>query len=214
MVMSKALIAAVAAGTAAAGTASAAHIDFVDYTAANGEQGVADGFSDDFNGVSVTFSTTDGDPNRFFAYFDGPFDGRVAGLGLCEVMESGPGSECLDTSQDNIRAGSNVMLTFSSAQILSGFSFSDKEHFSLNSNDANTLLVGVNGGALSAMTFADMVAATFTGVTSITFGFDGQNGVQYYVNSLQTPLPAAAPLLLAGIAGLTFASRRKRAAAI
>ncbi len=124
-------------------------------------------------------------------------------------MESGPGSECADLSEDNIRAGANILLTFSSPQSLSGLSFTDHEHFDLNGNDANTFLISLNGGAFAPMTFADAVAATFTGVSSIAFGFDPANGVQYYVNSLETPLPATAPLLLAGLAGLGFAARRK-----
>lgn len=209
--MYKTLTAAIAAIAASSGAAHAAHINFVEYAAANGEQGVADGFTDDFDGVSITFSTTDGDPDRFFAYFDSLFDGKPAGLGLCEVMEAGPSSECADTSQDNIRAGSNVMLAFSSAQTLSGFSFTDMNHNSLNANDTNTFLLSLNGGAFIAMTFADAFAATLSGVNTIAFGFDPADGVRYYLNSLTTPLPAAAPLLLAGLAGLGFAMGKRKA---
>lgn len=206
----KNLFVACAAGVMAAlGAANAAVLDFVGEAAGN-ERGVANGSVIVMDGLAVTFSASNGG-NTAFAYFDDLFNGNPGGLGVCSTLEGAPPSECLNSADDSIRNGESVTLTFSTAQNLSGFSFTDRDHLSLNSS-LNTLLI--NG---LEFTFADVVGLTaavvaaITGVTSVTFAHGGSNATEFYVNGFTAvPLPAAAPLLLAGIAGLGFASRRRK----
>ncbi|NNE41750.1 MAG: VPLPA-CTERM sorting domain-containing protein [Marinicaulis sp.] len=63
-------------------------------------------------------------------------------------------------------------------------------------------------------TFAEAVGLVMMGVALLRFAFNEPGiGVQFYVNSFEAdvaPLPAAVPLLLAALAGLGFASRKKK----
>ena len=212
--MKKFLVACVAGTLASAGgfvgAANAAFVNFVAEAAGN-ERGVADGTTIVMDGLAVTFHAGPGGSD--YAYFDDLFEGRPAGLGVCQKLEGAPPSECDDTTDDNIRAGESVTLTFDGPLNLSGFSFSGEEHYDLNSSSETLLRNGVE------FTFADVanltaaVAAVVTGISSIEFAYGGSNAAQFYVNwfTAEIPLPAAAPLLLAGIAGLSFASRRRKA---
>ena len=211
----KYLLAALTAGLLAAPVgASATYLDFVAEAAGN-ERGVADGTTINFGGLDVTFSSLSA--GSFYAYFDDLDQGKPAGLGVCETLVSGPGSACADTGDDNIRAGDAVTLTFGETVTVSNFSFTDADHNDLNMNDTNTLLIAINDpNAFMVYTFADAVALVVAGVDLIRFGFDANDGVQYYVNGFEAsavPLPAALPLMLAGLGGLGFAARKKRKAA-
>lgn len=194
------------------GPANAAVIDFVAEAAGN-ERGVADDTTINFDGLDVTFSSLSA--GRFFAYFDDLSGGKPAGLGVCEVLVAGPGTECANPADDNIRAGDAVTLTLGATSTLSGFSFTDANHDDLNMNDTNTLLIAINDpDAFVQYTFAEAVALVIAGVDLIRFAFDESGtGLQFYVNSFNAapiPLPAAAPLLLAGLIGLGFASGRRK----
>ena len=209
----KKLLAAFAAGCAlCSASAHAVYLDFVAEAAGN-ERGVADGTVINFGGVDVTFSSLSA--GAFYAYFDDEFLGNPAGLGVCEQLISGPGSGCAFGGDDNIRVGDAVTLTFDEAFKLSNFSFSDRDHLDLNGNSTNTLWIAINDpNNFVQYTFAQAIATTFYGVELIRFAFDEGSpfGVEYYVNgfSAEVPLPAAAPLMLLGIAGLTAIRRRKR----
>ncbi|MFC2952938.1 VPLPA-CTERM sorting domain-containing protein [Marinicaulis aureus] len=216
--MRKALISVAAVAAAGLGVAHAAVLDFVAEAAGN-ERGVADGTVINFDGLNVTFSSLSA--GAFYAYFD-DLDalGKPAGLGVCEVLAAGPGSECANTADDNIRADEAVTLTFDQTVAVSGFSFTDKDHNDLNSNNINTLLIAINDPMdFVQYTFAEAVALVIAGVDLIRFAFDttSQTGAQFYVNGFEAvpsdvPLPAAAPLLIMGMAGLSFAGRRRKQA--
>ncbi|WP_411817982.1 PEP-CTERM sorting domain-containing protein [Hyphococcus sp. DH-69] len=209
----KKLVFGLAATLAAfAGSAHAVYLDFVDEAAGN-ERGVADGTTINFGGLDVTFTSLSA--GAFFAYFDDLDQGKPAGLGVCEVLVAGPGSVCADPSDDNIRAGDAVTLTFDTEVTVSNFSFTDADHDDLNSNNVDTLWIAINDpNAFVQYTFAEAVALVIAGVELIRFAFDEVgNGRQFYVNGFEAepvPVPTAAPLLLAGLAGLGFAARRKR----
>lgn len=192
------------------GPANAAVIDFVAEAAGN-ERGLADGTTINFDGLDVTFSSEDG----YYAYLDDLSAGKPGGLGACEALIGGSGTVCSDTADDNIRADASVTLNLGITSTLSDFSFTDMDHNDLNTNDTNTLLIAINDpDAFVQYTFAEAVALVIAGVDLIRFAFDESGtGAQFYVNRFDAapiPLPAAAPLLLGGLAAIGLASRMKR----
>jgi hypothetical protein len=209
--MKKYLTAAICAGLLSCASANATLVDFVAEAAGN-ERGVADGTTINFGGLDVTFSSLTDD--LFFAYFDDVSNGP-GGLGACKELISGPGSACLDPSDDNIREGDAVTVTFGETVNLSNLSFSDKDHQSLNFNDTNSLLIAINDPmAFASYTFAEATMLVIAGVDLIRFSFDNSgSGREFYVNSFEAstvPIPAALPLFISALFGLGFASRRGR----
>ncbi|WP_282059241.1 VPLPA-CTERM sorting domain-containing protein [Roseobacter litoralis] len=212
--MNKFLTATLAAGVAVtlAGAASAATLDFIAFAAGN-EQGVADGTTLNFDGLDVTFSAGPGGVGADYAYFDDLSGGKPAGLGVCTTLTSS--AQCNPSSDDNISMDGStgpewVTLTF--GDTLSSFmvtSFYDASHNSLaTSND--TLFI--NG---TEYTFAAALGVDFGGTDSVEFLYGGTSASQFYVGGVEAsivPVPAALPLLLAGIGGLGFMARRKRKA--
>ncbi len=169
---------------------------------------------------------------RVNPYLDGPGGGApTAGLGVCRALDAQ--NQCDPGSDDNITFGEAVQIAFTGAPggrfDVRYLSFVGDGHVDFNGNNTNTLLVGTNAGSVTRYTFAGAVAAALSGaflnVLSIEFYFDDgtwdalglnanglqQNGDQFYIGSISdVPIPAALPLLLSGLAGLGFASRRKR----
>jgi len=198
------MLAAAAVSLGAATAAPAATLDFM--AEANGnERGVTDGTVLTLDGLDVTFTSSD------FAYFDS----GDAGLGVCKVLTAS--DQCNPSSDDNVTEGESVTIAFDAAQDLSGFAFRDANHHPLASTE--TLRFGVNGGALSQVTFADMGGLTFKNVLSATFAYDdgGGDANQFYVQGVTAtaavPLPATLPMIAAGLGALGLVGRRRRRAA-
>lgn len=214
----KHFIIAAAATLAATAGANAAVLDFVAEAAGN-ERGVADGTTINFGGIDVTFSATNGS-----AYFDDVSSGP-GGLGVCTTLASRTladgtviPNQCTPSSDDSISSDPDgdeaVKLTFADAITLSDHTFNDFGHNDISSRADLTLLINVNDAGFTQFTFAQAAGLVIAGVRSIEFAIDtSATGIGFYLSSVQAvPLPAAAPFLLTGLAGLGFASRRKRRA--
>lgn len=191
--------------------AGAATLDFVAEANNNGERGVANGTTLTINGVDVTFNAGNG-----VAYFDRSSAAEVlrggAGLGVCSTGLTNA-AQCNVPSDDNVTISEAVTLSFNSAQTLSGLLFNAEGHQALTSNTL-TLQFGINGGALSSFTFADLMTQSFSNVTSATFAYGGTNPDQYYVSALTAvaavPLPATLPLMAGALGLLGFGAKRRR----
>lgn len=209
--MKRLIAACIAGGLAASGAANAASLNFVALAAAN-EHGVDDGTVIVIDGLAVTFSASG--PGGGYAYFDDVFNGLPGGLGVCETLAGPAPADCGPGADDNINAGESVSLSFPVAVSLSNFSFSGEEHVSLNASLSTLLINGMSFTFADVFNFTPAVMAALSSLTSVAFAYGGASPAEFYVNSFTAspvPLPAAAPLLLAGLAGLGFAGRRKRA---
>lgn len=235
----KILTTTILAATLSAGGASAAVLDFL-AAATNNERAFHDGTTVTIDGLDVTLSAGlqsnyGADPavtDDAYAYYDH----GDAGLGVCRnvsdftVSSTGKANRCDKVSgdptsgagDDNVTVSEYVTLAFDTLQNLSSFTFRNSNHNPITST-TETLLVGLNGGALTQYTFAALGGAfpSFFDVSEITLAYD--NGAstanQFYLSSVtaeedpnlnEVPLPAGLPLMLAGLAGLGVASRRRK----
>ena len=185
-------------------SASAATLSFVE--AADGDQRRL------FNSETVTFpdgfsvQVFTSNPDRFSGFLADRFEGANRGLGACEYRDQD--NFCFEQLDPRIGETENVSLVFSQVMNLSNFSFNRPGSAGLALNDDGTLLI--NG---ESFTFADAAIVSIAAQV-ITFAFGGENPQAFFLASLDaalpTPLPMAAPLLLSGLAGLFFVSRRRK----
>ena len=145
----------------------------------------------------------------------------IGGLGVCRVLDQN--AQCADSGDDSIDGENGIAeavnILFSNGPInIFGLSFRDGNHNQIN--DSLGLLQytigfgnGTNTGLITS-TFADLVALAAGGIADVSFINLGYNNTDFYLESISdVPLPGALPLLISGIAGLGFASRKKKKAA-
>ncbi len=224
-----------------AAPASAGTISFADYASGN-EGGINNTSTINFGGTNIEFRAgfdldTDangwnsithisGNTGPFFSYFDDVSNGLPAGLGVCRALDgaggtTAPGAECLDSGDDSIDGENDIdeaiLLFFTDGPFdLLGLSFRDGAHNDIN-NSMGLIEFGIMGSGLGVggiTTFADLVARAiageFVGATSMTLGYVD---TEFYLESISdVPIPGAIPLLLSGLAGLGFASRKQKKA--
>lgn len=214
-------------------SASAGTINFGDY-AANNEGGVENKSTITFSsGDRIRFYTGDGlninTPGQpdLFPYFDDHDDsGNPGGLGVCRVLDGlpgngAPGADCLDSGDDSID-GENGIVESIWLEFIDGpfdirmLSFRDGDHKDIN--NSNGL---VQWGATTATrsfggtnTFAELVAMAIAGdLDGTTFFGLAFVDTDFYLSSISdVPIPGAIPLLISGLAGLGFATRKKKTA--
>ncbi len=83
------------------------------------------------------------------------------------------------------------------------------------SQSQSTLLVGINGGGLSATDFVTEINTTYFDITSITFAYGGTSADQFYISAVDltpdTEVSEAGAIALFGfgLAGLGYVRRRR-----
>jgi hypothetical protein len=216
------IAAAALSATLLSAPASAGIIDFANFAAGN-EQGVVSGTSLNIDGVNMTFSAGDVyDDGIYNPYFDDIANGKPAGLGVCRVLDGS--QQCADSGDDSIDGdlgiSEYVAIIFDDGPFsVLDISFRDGTHNLLNTDNVSLLnwaiLDGVGGVISSGVdTFSNVLALAtsgfFANVAGIGFGYID---TEFYIESISdVPLPGAIPLLISGLAGLGFASRKKKAA--
>ncbi len=188
----------------ATSAAQAATLDFVAEAAGN-ERGLQNGSTLTFDGLTVEFQSS------HFAYLDDRSGGKPGGLGVCKVLTSS--AQCNPGNDDNLTFGESVTLIFDRMVSISGLSFGDANHNSLNAS--NKMLRIDTGAGLTPISFMQAVSATFEKVNQITFAYGSSNPSQFYVQNLTAtpvPLPAGIVLLGGALGALGFARRRRAAA--
>lgn len=170
---------------------------------------------------------TSGSTGPFFGYFDDVSGGKPGGLGVCRELDgaagtTAPGADCKDSGDDSIDGEGGIdeaiLLLFKDGPFaINGLSFRDGQHNDID-NSLGLVEFGFNGmpggGVGGITTFADLVARAiageFEGATSLALGYVN---TEFYLEVIsEVPIPGAIPLLLSGLAGLGFASRKKKTA--
>ena len=228
-------LAAVAFG--AIGPAHAGKIDFVAAAAGTPQDrgGIVNNTPTIIDGVNMSFFATrvgsGGNVVEAFAYLDDLNSaGLPGGLGVCGGLGTinGVSNQCLPSSDDNVSPfngngtpGRNEKITinfldgpFEIEQLSFNGTINGVEHLSLNNFAGGVLNIITSLGGVETsylnMTFAAASSFMFGQVDWIRFE---SVDTPFYLSAInEVPVPAALPLLISGLAGLGFASRRRKSA--
>ena len=153
-------------------------------------------------------------------WLDGPSSGNPGGLGVCQDLSNG----CENDPRDNIEGLEGVKIIVNTPILVGDIWFRDGNH-ELNFDDETILGVSIDGDPFMMFMLADVVNAlgVFSGLantpiaSSIVFANLGTNARagekgDFYIAGFgaEVPLPAALPLLLSGLLGFSFFSRRSK----
>lgn len=155
-------------------------------------------------------SNADGDPDLGIPFVDAVTGAAFANPGNVLIVQEDPNADGgLDTNPDDAGDGGIIEFVFDQVvNILSFEVFDDVTNFTVTTDVAGqteTVNIGEDNEAL-------LVLLNFDGVQTLTFDFGNASGaidnITFEVPAI--PLPAGMPLLLAGLAGLGYMSRRRR----
>ena len=208
---------------ATAPTALAATIDFV-ALAANHEGAYSGGT---FGNLTLSASAVGN--GYSVPYLDDLYGGRPGGLGVCSFRNgacAGKGDDNLGFVQDKQGAAmESLRLAFSSPVTITGLSFGNRDHFALSMQELIIGGIARMTSTLGTMSVSIVLAANefLTLTHSATGGKKASKARDFYLSSLtyttgpgqvtpvpEVPIPAALPLLAAGLVGLGFLGRSRK----
>ena len=145
-------------------SAHAVVIDFANYADVNGEASVGEGAPSYANPLptdanvpvaGLLLSATGGVP-----YLDASSGGKRGGLGVCSATNGS--AQCVPSSDDNVTSGETITISLIGGQSfdLQVTEFRSGGHNNI-SLSLDTLLVGINGGALSVTNFLYNIPQAF-----------------------------------------------------
>ncbi len=219
--------------------AHATTINFSDFATSN-EGGVKNGSEVIVNGVNIyhlagyelqtgrgfmSIRSGGRGTDPFSSYYDDVSNGLPGGLGVCRALTgaagtTGPGAECLDPSDDSIDGNDGmdeaIFMSFVDDVFdIRTLSFRDGNHNDISHSDGLVEwgMATQNGVFGGITTFADLVAMAiageFVGTRSFALGYVD---TEFYLSNISdVPIPGAISLLLSGLAGFGFVSRKKKA---
>ena len=199
-------IAAVSVGMALA-PAHAALIDFANEADTNGERGLTNGSAIAIDGFNLVLTSFDSGGNLAHNPY---LDAGNAGLGVCSTGLTMT-AQCVVGSDDNVTVNEQIRVAFSGTLDVLDALFRGRSHDVLTSG---MIMLVTDAGSITAdvsTLMADALAANLlTDISYIQFNYVD---TEFYLSSLTVndiPIPGAIPLLVSGLAGLGFASRRKK----
>lgn len=198
------------------GAAQAAVIDFEEFAHGQGVNAVSAG------GITASVTTNSrGSYDQAVAFdttqtgtrdpdLESPFEGAVPNPGNVLIIQ-----ESASTSPDDEQRGGTITFLFDQLVNFTGFSgfddFDDRRDLILTADTGQTVqLQGEGDGASAILTDLD-----FFNIRELTFDFAGSGAIDDLVVELAEgpapiPVPAALPLMLAGLGGLAWVGRRRR----